>query len=44
LIPPSADLPITEKLDYFSAVLAILSAFYYTFIRLFHLYRRLSGG
>ncbi|KAJ2915990.1 hypothetical protein MD484_g4456, partial [Candolleomyces efflorescens] len=34
------DLPITEKLDYFSAALAILSALYYTFIRLFHLYQR----
>ncbi|KAJ2936080.1 hypothetical protein H1R20_g1015, partial [Candolleomyces eurysporus] len=38
------DLPITEKLDYFSAALAILSALYYTFIRLFHLYRLPSGG
>ncbi|KAJ3566103.1 hypothetical protein NP233_g7214 [Leucocoprinus birnbaumii] len=32
------DLPITEKMDYFSAALAILYAFYYTTIRLFHLY------
>ncbi|RXW22913.1 hypothetical protein EST38_g2960 [Candolleomyces aberdarensis] len=38
------DLPITEKLDYFSAALAILSALYYTLIRLFHLYRLPSGG
>ncbi|RXW22900.1 hypothetical protein EST38_g2961 [Candolleomyces aberdarensis] len=38
------DLPITEKLDYFSAVLPILSALYFTFIRLFHLYRLPSGG
>ena len=33
-----ADLPITEKLDYFSAALAILYGLYYTAIRLFHLY------
>ncbi|PCH38635.1 Per1-like protein [Wolfiporia cocos MD-104 SS10] len=32
------DLPTTEKLDYFSAALAILYALYYTAIRLFHLY------
>lgn len=32
------DTPITEKLDYFSAALAILYALYYTTIRLFHLY------
>ena len=32
------DLPITEKLDYFSAALAILYALYYTTIRLFHIY------
>ncbi|TFK65710.1 Per1-like protein [Pluteus cervinus] len=32
------DLPITEKLDYFSAALAIIYALYYTVIRLFHLY------
>lgn len=32
------DLPLTEKLDYFSAALAIMYAFYYTIIRLFHLY------
>lgn len=32
------DLPSTEKLDYFSAALAILYALYYTVIRLFHLY------
>lgn len=31
------DLPITEKLDYFSAALAILYALYYTVVRLFHL-------
>ncbi|KAI0696548.1 Per1-domain-containing protein [Cerioporus squamosus] len=42
------DLPITEKLDYFSAALAILYALYYTVIRLFHLYPmerfRLTAG
>ncbi len=32
------DLPTTEKLDYFSAALAILYALYYTVIRLLHLY------
>ncbi|GBE82800.1 Protein PER1 homolog [Sparassis crispa] len=32
------DLPLTEKLDYFSAALAIMIALYYTVIRLFHLY------
>ncbi|KAI0781491.1 Per1-like protein [Trametes elegans] len=32
------DLPTTEKLDYFSAALAILYGLYYTVIRLFHLY------
>jgi hypothetical protein len=32
------DLPLTEKLDYFSAALAIMYALYYTTIRLFHLY------
>ena len=32
------DLPITEKLDYFSAALTILYALYYTTIRLFHFY------
>jgi len=32
------DLPLTEKLDYFSAALAILYALYFTVIRLFHLY------
>ncbi|KAI0373193.1 Per1-like protein [Pilatotrama ljubarskyi] len=32
------DLPMTEKLDYFSAALAILYALYYTVIRLFHLH------
>ncbi|TFK31983.1 Per1-like protein [Crucibulum laeve] len=32
------DLPTTEKLDYFSAALAILYALYYTTVRLFHLY------
>ncbi|TBU26088.1 Per1-domain-containing protein [Dichomitus squalens] len=32
------DLPTTEKLDYFSAALAILYALYYTVIRLFHIY------
>lgn len=32
------DLPVTEKLDYFSAALTILFAFFYTVVRLFHLY------
>ncbi|KXN80620.1 hypothetical protein AN958_09319 [Leucoagaricus sp. SymC.cos] len=32
------DLPFTEKMDYFSAALAILYALYHTTIRLFHLY------
>ncbi|KDR81958.1 hypothetical protein GALMADRAFT_135342 [Galerina marginata CBS 339.88] len=32
------DLPLTEKLDYFSAALAIMYALYYTTVRLFHLY------
>ncbi|KAJ3538520.1 hypothetical protein NM688_g6509 [Phlebia brevispora] len=32
------DLPFTEKMDYFSAALAIMYAFYYTVVRLFHLY------
>ncbi|KAF8071675.1 Per1-like protein [Lyophyllum atratum] len=36
------DLPVTEKLDYFSAALAILYALYYTVVRLFHLYPRYS--
>ena len=36
--PNNIDLPITEKLDYFSAALAILYALYYTTIRLFHFY------
>ncbi|KAG5728992.1 hypothetical protein E4T56_gene17669 [Termitomyces sp. T112] len=36
------DLPTTEKLDYFSAALAILYALYYTVVRLFHLYPRQS--
>lgn len=31
-------MPSTEKMDYFSAALAILYALYYTVIRLFHLY------
>jgi len=35
---PPLDLPLTEKLDYFSAALAIMYALYYTTIRLFHLY------
>ncbi|KZP13810.1 Per1-like protein [Athelia psychrophila] len=34
------DLPTTEKLDYFSAALAIGYSLYYTVIRLFHLYPR----
>lgn len=32
------DLPVTEKLDYFSAALAILFALFYTVVRLYHLY------
>ena len=36
------DLPATEKLDYFSAALAILFALFYTVIRLFHLYPQRS--
>lgn len=32
------DLPLTEKLDYFSAALSIGYGLYYTAIRLFHLY------
>lgn len=32
------DLPTTEKLDYFSAALAILYALFYTVVRLYHLY------
>lgn len=31
-------MPATEKLDYFSAALAILYALFYTVVRLFHLY------
>lgn len=38
------DLPTTEKLDYFSAALAIMIALYYTAIRLFHLYPPLRQG
>ncbi|KAF9464547.1 Per1-like protein [Collybia nuda] len=34
------DLPVTEKMDYFSAALAIMYALYYTAIRMFHLYPR----
>ena len=37
------DLPITEKLDYFSAALTILYALYYTTIRLFHFYPTSAG-
>ena len=33
------DTPLTEKLDYFSAALAILYALYFTVVRLFHLYQ-----
>ncbi len=36
---PLLDLPFTEKMDYFSAALAIIYALYYTTIRLFHLYQ-----
>jgi len=32
------DLPVTEKLDYFAAALAIMYALYYTTLRVFHLY------
>lgn len=32
------DFPLTEKLDYFSAALAIMYALYYTVVRLFHFY------
>ncbi|KAJ3778986.1 Per1-like protein [Lentinula raphanica] len=32
------DTPLTEKLDYFSAALTILTALYFTAIRFFHLY------
>jgi len=38
LMLASLDMPSTEKMDYFSAALAILYALYYTVIRLFHLY------
>ncbi|TFY60236.1 hypothetical protein EVJ58_g5282 [Rhodofomes roseus] len=38
------DLPTTEKMDYFSAALAILYALYYTVVRLFHLYKSEAGG
>ncbi|OBZ75061.1 Protein PER1 [Grifola frondosa] len=38
LITPPLDLPVTEKLDYFSAALAIIYALYYTVVRLFHIY------
>ena len=37
------DVPITEKLDYFSAALAIMYALYYTITRLFHLYAQPRG-
>lgn len=36
------DLPFTEKLDYFSAALAILYALYYTVVRVANLYPRSS--
>ena len=36
------DIPATEKLDYFSAALAILYALFYTVTRLFHLYPKSS--
>lgn len=36
----STDFPLTEKLDYFSAALAIGYGLYYTVIRMFHLYPR----
>ncbi|KZT74028.1 Per1-like protein [Daedalea quercina L-15889] len=38
------DLPLTEKMDYFSAALAILYALYYTVVRLFHLYTADANG
>lgn len=34
------DLPFTEKMDYFSAALAIMYALFYTAVRLFHLYKQ----
>ncbi|KAF8626350.1 hypothetical protein AX15_005007 [Amanita polypyramis BW_CC] len=37
------DTSMTEKLDYFSAALSIVYAFYYTIIRLFHLYTPLQN-
>jgi len=37
------DLPTTEKLDYFSAALAILFALYFTVIRFFHIYPQSRG-
>ncbi|KAI0345001.1 Per1-like protein [Trametopsis cervina] len=36
------DLPATEKMDYFSAAMAILFALFYTVVRLFHLYPQRS--
>ncbi|KAI6094398.1 Per1-like protein [Pisolithus sp. B1] len=38
------DLPRTEKLDYFSAALAIMYALYLTVIRMLHLYPRATDG
>lgn len=32
------DMPLTEKLDYFSAAFAMLCGLFYTIVRLFHLY------
>ena len=38
----SIDLPQTEKLDYFSAALAIMYALYHTVTRMLHLYPRVT--
>ncbi|KAL4065155.1 Per1-like protein [Scleroderma citrinum] len=38
------DLPRTEKLDYFSAALAIMYALYHTVTRMLHLYPRVSSN
>lgn len=39
----SSDTPFTEKMDYFSAALTILTGLYYTAVRLFHLYASASN-
>ncbi|KAI6140430.1 Per1-like protein [Pisolithus tinctorius] len=38
------DLPRTEKLDYFSAALAIMYALYFTVTRMLHMYPRATDG